>query len=235
MTARSSRIGGAVLVALFASLSVAACDALAPPSPSPRVTDEPVVVPPSPGAAQVVACLGITSVECAQVAQTVVGSLPADRGSPFSLTVRLSPCADGATPCPDTLAARQGTVLVEYADEGIPSLYRLSGTPARPEVEPAPEDSGGWTDPIQPGSPVVEGLGPFEYQVGHCGLLHAVDFDGSFWVLVGDAPGDHPALGGSDSGSMRLLQRDRARYTGTLDQDFELARFPGAKRFQLCR
>ena len=72
-------------------------------------------------------------------------------------------------------------------------------------------------------------------EVGHCGLLHVVDFDGSFWVLVGDAPGDHPALDGSETGSIRLIGQDRAEYAGSLDATIGLARFPGAKRFPLCR
>ena len=230
MTLPAGRFGGAILTALL----VAACDALGPPSISPRATDEQVVVPPPPGAAQVVACLSISSAECDLVARAVLAVLPAERGSPFSMRVRLHPCPDEASSCPESLSGRDGTVLVEYGDENPPIEYELLGVPTQPRFVIIEQGSGIWTDPIQPGSPRADGEGPFLFEVGHCGLLHVVDFDGSFWVLQGQVEGEHQALDGAESGTIELLDAAHARYVGTGNVAFELARFPGAKRFKLC-
>jgi hypothetical protein len=239
MILRAGRVGPLVPLAftVLLALLAAACDVLAQPSSSPRPTEEELVTPPPPGAARVLACLGINPVECNLVARTVLAALPPDRGSPFSMRVWLHRCADETAECAASLAARNGTVEVQYADEGIPFAYTVAGMPQQPAIELVEQGSGAWTDPIQPGSPAVEddAQGPFEFEVGHCGLLHVIDFDGSFWVLVGDVPADHQALGSSEVGAIRVVTQERAEYLGTANARFELARFPGPKRFQPCR
>jgi hypothetical protein len=166
------------------------------------------------------------------VTQAVLALLPGALGDPFSIQVRLFGCENDAEACPPSLAARTGQVLVEYGDGGEARVYRVAGPPGAPGIER--QDGMVFTEPIQPGSPPVEEGGPFEFEVGHCGLTHVVDFNGAFWVLLGDVDGDHPALYGSERGMIRLQNLDRAQYVGSQNVVFRLARFPGAKRFQLC-
>ena len=229
MSLRPGRIAGMLAVALL----FAACDALAPPSPRPRDTAEPFVPPAAPTRAEVVACVDINGPECRSVAAAILATLPGVDGEPFWVMVRLDPCPDPEVACPESLVARRGTAHVEYPDGGAALAFLVAGPPAAPVSKP--DDDARWTDPIQPGSPQVEDEGPWPFEVGHCGLLHAVDFDGSFWVLVGDVHGEDEALQGGETGSIALAGEDRARYLGAQEVVFELARFPGAKRFEPCR
>jgi hypothetical protein len=229
MTLRPRSIRGAILLAFV----VAACDALARPSTSPRATEEEFVVPPPPAAAQAVACVRILPAECARVTDRILQGLPGVLGSPFSIRTELFGCPDETPPCPESLADRQGQAFVEYPDGGEALLFDVAGPAAAPVVEHV--EAALWTGPIHPGSTPVDGPGPFEFEVGHCGLVHAVDFAGSFWVLVGEISGDHPALGGAEIGAIRLIDQDRAEYLGSGNARIGLARFPGAKRFQPCR
>ena len=231
----ASRSRAPVLAALVACIA-GACGIAVPPSPSPggaEVTDVPVV---PPSRADAVACVSINPVECAAVVARLLALLPPERGNPFAIQVRLSRCPEAAEACAESLADRQGIVVAEYADEGTPLEYSLGGTPATPAIEQLEgQGAGAWTDPIQPGSPEVEGSGPFTLEIGHCGLLHSVDFDASFWVLVGRADGDHPAMTGAETGSITLLGPAGARYLGGRQVTFDLVRFPGARRFHPCR
>lgn len=216
---------------VLAALATSACGSLAP-TPNPSPSEEPFVPPPPPAAASVVSCIGIGPGECAFVAGRVLGELRGIDGAPYSVQIRLARCPLDQPACPESLAARPGTALVEYPDGGEARSFRLAGPPGAPLIEPVEDEV--WTDPIQPGSPRVEDSGPWVFAVGHCGLLHVVDFDGSFWVLVGHPEPEHQALIGSETGSIALLGPDRAQYLGTQEAAFQLARFPGAKRFQLC-
>lgn len=221
----------AVAALVLAALATAACGTLAP-TPRPSPSEAPFVPPPPPAAASVVSCIGIDPGECSLVVGRVLAGLPGVDGAPFSIQVRLASCRLDEAECPESLAARPGNALVEYADGGGALLFGLTGPPGAPVIELV--EGQVWTDPIQPGSPRVEGSGPWVFEVGHCGLLHVVDFDGSFWVLVGHQAASHQALGGSEVGSISLLGPDSAQYLGTQEAAFRLARFPGAKRFQLC-
>jgi hypothetical protein len=222
---------GAVLLAAIVGVA-AGCDIVAPPSAAPSATASEFILPPAPERAGVVACVIIQPAECANVAQAVLALLPGALGDPFSIQVRLFGCVVDGEGCPPSLAARNGGILVEYPDGGDVRLFRVAGPPGDPLIEP--QNEAVFTDPIQPGSPPVEGGGPFEFEVGHCGLTHVVDFNGAFWVLVGQVNGEHPALYNSERGLIRLQNLDRAQYVGTGNAVFQLARFPGAKRFQLC-
>ena len=227
------RIGPLLAVAMGALLAAAftACEA-APPSAAPTPTATSVAVKP-PGPPQALACIDVNAVECNQVSRLLQGMLPGERGDPFAVQVWLMPClANVDAPCPKSLAARQGPATVEYADEGPPLVYHVAGQPLDPSVDL--QVVGPWSDPIQPGSPQADGPGPYDFEVGHCGILHVVDFDGSFWVLVGQVDGEEPALLNADTGSIQLLTQERARYVSSNGATFELARFPGARRFQLC-
>jgi hypothetical protein len=225
------RLAVIAIAALVPTLA-AACDVVSPPSVAPTATVSEFIPPPAPGRAQAIACIGIQPAECPIVTQAVLALLPGALGEPFSIQVRLFGCENGADACPPSLAARSGQVLVEYPDGGEVRVFHLEGPPGAPALEP--QDEMVFTDPIQPGSPPIEDGGPFEFEVGHCGLTHVVDFNGAFWVLVGDVDGDHPALYNSERGMIRLQNLDRAQYVGSQNVVFQLVRFPGAKRFQLC-
>ncbi|HXG26303.1 MAG TPA: hypothetical protein VNL94_05570 [Candidatus Binatia bacterium] len=225
------RLTPAIAAAVAAALVVAGCG-LGSPSPSPAPTASPFVPPPAPTTVDALACIDIGAQECEQLAGRILAGLPGIDGQPFSIRINLGACLDDGDDCPRSLLDRLGTAIVEYPDGGEAILFELQGPPAEPVIDRNAEVD--WTDPIPPGSPPVEGDGPFDFEVGHCGLLHVVDFDGSFWVLVGDYEGDHPALVNSEHGSIDLVAPNRARYVGPDDEPFDLVRFPGSKRFQLC-
>ena len=176
-------------------------------------------------------CASIESLECQFIAEQIVAALPAARGKPFAIEIQLFGCAN-AGPCPPTLAAREGRAVVEYADAGEPVTVSLHGPPQTPRI--AIQAGLTWSDLVQPTSPQVPGIGPFPYELGHCGLSHVVDFDGSFWVPVGPVDGDAPGIFNGESGQMRLLGPDLALYEGPTGFNAHLARFPGPKRFFLC-
>jgi hypothetical protein len=70
--------------------------------------------------------------------------------------------------------------------------------------------------------------------MGHCGLTHVIDFDGSYWVPVGQVDGDHPTVINAESGSMLLLNPNLAEFHGDSGFMVQLARFPGPKHFWGC-
>jgi hypothetical protein len=179
----------------------------------------------------VVGCMSIEAGECQFVAERVVAAMPPARGRPFAVEITLFPCADGGA-CARTLAVRAGRAIVEYADGGEPIDVRLAGPPQNPVV--AIEENHAWSGAIQPTSARVLGPGPFPFDLGHCGLSHIIDFDGSFWVPIGQVDGDAPGTINSESGQMLLLGPNRAQYRGSTGFSAQLARFPGAKRFFLC-
>lgn len=213
--------------ALFAAalLALAACN--------PSVTPAPTPTPPEAGPANIaVACGNIELGECRFVAARIVDALPEGRKNPFSIQITLSRCELG--PCPRSLGARTGQVLVEYPNGGDAILGRVEGPPAAPEITFDPEPPP-YSDPITPSSARVAGPGPLEFEVGHCGLRHVVDFDGSFWVPVGEFDVESgQALNNQERGVMTLLGANVAEYRGTANFVVRLARFPGTKRFFLC-
>ena len=188
-------------------------------------------IPADPAPALVLGCLSIEQAECAFVAEQVRAELPPARGAPFTIQVHLYGCPDGG-PCPRSLAARSGLVTVEYADRAEPITASVAGPPDAPRFG---EQGLGWLGISEPASPRVEGAGPFPYEVGHCGLTWKVDFDGSFWVPVGQLDGDDAAVIGNDSGQMRLLGPNHAEFRGDRGFVAQLARFPGPKHIWGCR
>jgi hypothetical protein len=91
-----------------------------------------------------------------------------------------------------------------------------------------------WSGPIQPRSERVGGPGPIAFEVGHCGLSHVVDFDGSFWIPVGQLDGDASVVINGESGHMALVGPNLAVYQGANGFSAQLARFPGPKHLWLC-
>lgn len=207
---------------LIAAALLAACQARATASPSEE--------PPGP-AGLVIGCLSIEPAECQFVAEHVVAALPAERGPAFAIEITLYPC-DGGAACPRTLAVRGGQALVEYADGGEPVTLSLHGPPQSPRI--ALQAGNSWSGLVQPTSPRVNSPGPFPFELGHCGLSHVIDFDGSFWVPVGQVDGEAPGIINAESGQMRLVAANRALYQGPTGFSAQLARFPGPKHFFLC-
>ena len=211
------------------ALALAACQPSASPGASPTAPATAAPTEDVPPAELVLGCVSIGQAECEQVAQHIVAALPADRGAPFTIQVLLYGCANPG-PCPQTLAAREGRAVVEYIDGDEPIQLSLQGPPNDPGIA---EVAATWSGLIQPGSPVAPGPGPFPFDVGHCGINHVVDFDGSYWVPEGEVDGDAPGMLNSESGRIGL-DGPNAIYQGPDGFTVRLARFPGPKYFFLC-
>ena len=121
--------------------------------------------------------------------------------------------------------------MVEFLDGEEPMELSLRGPALTPTIAPQDGFYLGLTDPS---SPRVAGAGPFPYEVGHCGITHVIDFDGSFWLPIGQVDGDHPTIINAESGSMRLLGPNLAEFRGDSGFTVQLARFPGPKHFWGC-
>ncbi len=215
----------AVALALTAA-ALAACGA-----PTPTATTSPSPTDAVAAAGVVVGCASIEPLECHFVAERIMAELPDARGAAFAIEIQLFGCENDAA-CPPTLAARQGRAVIEYAGGGEPIVVSLNGPPQTPRI--AVQAGATWSEAAQPTSAQVPGAGPFPFELGHCGMSHVVDFDGSFWVPVGPLDGDASGMINGESGQMRLLGADLARYEGPTGFTAHLARFPGPKRFFLC-
>jgi hypothetical protein len=176
----------------------------------------------------VIGCASIDALECQDAARRLVGELPAGRGLPFDIQISLGSCPN-EPPCPRTLAARGGIAFVEYAGGADSLTYSLGGVP--PILGPLDFS---FSDPVEPDSARAIGPGPFPFELGHCGLNHVVDFDGSFWVALGQIDGEASGFINSESGQMRLLGPNVVQYQGVGGFIAQLVRFPGAKRLWGC-
>jgi hypothetical protein len=233
---------GLGLALAIAAVALAGCNSA--PSAAPTVSSAPAgsnapVASPSPqvsptAAAReplVVGCLSVDDAECQLLARQIVAVLPPDRGPAFAVEIQLFPCENAAAPCPRSLAARAGKAVAEFFDGGEPLDYSLKGPPLAPEIAPQDAFYLGLTNPT---STRVGGPGPFPFDLGHCGVTHVIDFDGSFWVPIGQVDGDHPTIINAESGSMRLVGPDLAEFRGDSGFTVQLARFPGPKHFWGC-
>ena len=235
-----SVIGLLVVGAAFAACSPAPSPAPASGAPegSRPGSDAPVVSPAAeastgPAAREplVLGCLSIDDAECRFLAQQIVAALPAERGAPFAIEIQLFPCENAAAPCPRSLSARLGKAVVEFTDAGEPIDLSLKGPPLVPEIARQDAFYLGLTNPT---SVRVAGAGPFPFDMGHCGVTHVIDFDGSFWIPTGQVDGDHPTIINAERGSMRLLGPNLAEFHGDSGFTVQLARFPGPKHFWGC-
>jgi hypothetical protein len=189
----------------------------------------PPATPEAPPARElVVGCISVDDAECRFLAQRIVAVLPAGRGPAFAVEIQLYPCENPNLPCPKSLSARPGKAVVEFLDRGEPIELSLQGPPLTPEIAPQDAFYLGLTNPS---SPRVAGIGAVPFDVGHCGVSHVIDFDGSFWVPIGQVDGDHPTIINSESGQMRLLGPNLGEFRGDSGFTVQLARFPGPKHF----
>jgi hypothetical protein len=194
----------AAILVLLVALACAPGPTTAPPTLEPAAVEQPLGL--------VLGCASIDEAECQLEARRLLADLPAGRGHPFD--IQISP---------------GGITYVEYAG-GVDTLtYTIGGDP----FIVGPLDFT-FSDPLQPSSAGVVGVGPFAFDLGHCGLSHMVDFDGSFWVAFGQIDGEAPGWINSESGQMRLVGPNVAEYRGSIGFVARLVRFPGAKRFFLC-
>lgn len=201
---------------VLAGLLAGACAPTAEPTPEP------------PGVPQIVACLDIDPGPCNAIVLQVAAALPAAGGQPVSVQVQLAAC--DAPPCGPGMVTGQATV--EWADGREPVLFRFLGPAAAPELEVV-EDAR-WSGVVQPTSQRVAPGVPVPYTLGHCGLQHVVDFDGSFWVPIGDLDLSNPAIFNAVEGTMQLTAPNRAQFASGGRIIATLARFPGPKHFWLC-
>jgi hypothetical protein len=196
------------------------------------VTQAPAATPePPPTRELVVGCISVDDAECRFLAQQIVAVLPAERGPAFAVEIQLYACENPNAPCPKTLAARPGKAVVEFTDGGEPIDLTLKAPPLTPEITP---QAGFYLGLTHPSSPRVVGGGPFPFEIGHCGVSHVIDFDGSFWVPIGQVDGDHPTIINAESGRMRLIAPNLAEFRGDSGFTVQLARFPGPKHFWGC-
>lgn len=78
---------------------------------------------------------------------------------------------------------------------------------------------------------------PVDFTVGHCGLSHVVDLDGSYWDLQPESmTAEEKSKFGinSDRGTITLLDENIARYTSSSGGEATLVRHRGPKRVYGC-
>lgn len=240
---RQARVIAWPPVVRVALLLVGAVTAACSPSPSstpastaasgPSVTPAAASPSPSQGVAQaplVIGCISVEEAECRFLAGQIVAGLPPERGAPFAVEIRLYPCEQAAA-CRRTLDVRTGRAVIEFLDGDEPIERSLTGPARTPTIGPL---DGSYLGLATPSSPRVNGFGPFPYELGHCGVLHVIDFDGSFWLPIGPVDGDHPTIINAETGTMRLLNPTLAEFRGESGFMVQLARFPGPKHFWGC-
>jgi hypothetical protein len=185
--------------------------------------------PVDPDPELIVGCVGIPAIACRGIADVVAAALPPGRGRPASLQLWTSGCG-GPADCPPGVFA--GRATAEWADGGAPVLIEFRGPPADLKLDPVEDAT--WSGLVQAKSQRVVPGNVVPFTLGHCGLLHVVDFDGSFWVPVGQVdPGDPPSINSAD-GQMQLVAPNRAQFATGGRVIATLARFPGPRHFWLC-
>jgi hypothetical protein len=220
----------ALALALVIAAALAACQPT-DPSPSPTLpVGSPTPSEAAPDPEVILGCVSIEAAECQFVLEQILAVLPEPRGAPATVQVVLAGCANPGV-CPRTLAIRDGQAVVEYIDGDDPIQLALQGPAQAPQIA---EVEGFWSDLIQPGTPPIGGFAPVAFEIGHCGLSHVVDFDGAFWVPVGQVDGDAPGFRNAESGQIRLVGPNLAEYQGPDGFRVSLARFPGPKHFFMC-
>jgi hypothetical protein len=83
--------------------------------------------------------------------------------------------------------------------------------------------------PVSPRGATI--LVPYAYTTPHCGILGAIDVDGSFWDVVKVSPNGEDF--GGLVGTFELETTSTATFRWVAGA-LELVRHPGAKQFQLC-
>jgi hypothetical protein len=201
---------------LFVCLLPAGCGSTSEPTPA------------EPDSPPIIGCAGIAEGACHAIAEHVSSALPAGRGQPVSIQVLVSDC-DGPACAPGVVS---GQATAEWVDGGAPVQVRFTGAPADAELDLV--DDARWSGVVQPTSKRIAPGAVVPFTLGHCGLLHIVDFDGSFWVPIGELDFDLPENINAAAGQMQLVAPNRAQFASGGKLVATLARFPGPKHFWLC-
>jgi hypothetical protein len=119
---------------------------------------------------------------------------------------------------------------VRRTDRATPSPQPLPSPTASQRTEPADDKIKVW-----PASAQVERGVRYAFTVGHCGLEHVVDFDGSLWkpLIAEDQPRPHFLIN-SDEGVMTLISEQRAIYRGSTGERVRMARLEGPQVVFTC-
>jgi len=188
----------------------------------------------------IVGCANVVVTECDAIVGSILAATPGERTSPTVVEIELF-CTEASgdeapASCPHSLSARAGMATIEFGDGLQPLQFTVSGSADSPTVESV---ALGACPPFcwelsTPVSPKVTGTGPFEFQVGHCGLNHFNDFDGSFWVVAGFVSGDAANSGVFGGGRMHVIDADTVFYRHEPSDGGEaffarLERLPGPK------
>jgi hypothetical protein len=207
-----------VLACLGLVAMVGACTPTASPTPEPQ----------PPAAPQIVACVGLPDGQCNAIAVRVKAILPAARGLPARIEIVRASC-DGPPCVPGDIA---GQATAEWVDGGNPVTVSFMGAAAALRLDVV--EGATWSGVVTPRSARVAPGAAVPFTLGHCGLLHVVDFDGSFWVVIGQLDPDAPEVLNAVEGQMRLVAPNRAQFSSGGKLIATLARWVGPKHFWLC-
>lgn len=163
------------------------------------------------------------------VAGVIVFACDAARPSPTGTAAPSSPPATSPPPSA-TPAATLDTSIFLPLPEVVAGLPLGGGTPTA-EVEP--QSTGGLPPDATVGHP---------YELGHCGLLQPIDFDGSLWVQQGGHNGVGQPLTQEQVGELInatpvrifLLDEQRALLVTPMNAFVLLERHDGSREYALC-
>ena len=113
---------------------------------------------------------------------------------------------------------------LEFDGSGKPLALPV---PALGDYDPVAVAGGLEFEPIS--APAIAGV-LYRFEVGHCGLYHITDFDGSFWepIMAQSGGVDTPsALINSDRGTIQIVESRRAIYTSSAGEKVALLRIDG--------
>ena len=114
---------------------------------------------------------------------------------------------------------------LEFDPRDAPVAYPV---PALGDYDFVPLEGGG--SRIWPRSGSADIGVRYRFEVGHCGLAHITDFDGSFWEpILRDplGPGSPSVLINADRGTIRMWDPEHAVYTASTGQEVGLLRVEG--------
>lgn len=132
------------------------------------------------------------------------------------------------------LASWLAVLTIAVAGCASQQAQTSDGSPA-----PTPVDDGATPTAVAPdpsASPVEIGS-TVPFQVGHCGLKHVVEFDGSYWDVdeASMTSEENSRFGiNSDEGTMTLSAKDEAVYRSHGGGEAVLYRHAGDKSFFAC-
>jgi len=151
---------------------------------------------------------------------------------------------------PSVLALALLLLLVACDTVAVPTLSPIASPMATPILLPLPEGVAGIPRPGTPTAIIqprtqrggIEPGVPHPFELGHCGLVSPIDFDGSLWNPIAGDDGaggpltdDHQAeLINATRVALTLIEPDVVRLETPLGAVLTLVRHPGARPYSLC-